>query len=529
MKKLYLAFIFQLPFILISQSELFSKSSWHSIGINALTKDSIYAKDIAFSYELNNFEVDPGKNTLLLSFLENNYEGASSNSDIISAYNYLDDKFLWKQLNKKNSIQFNFTEDKIYRYFKGVSGPWDMVSNKLKWEINSPLYMCNELNKRGIFLAPYFKSDERSFAAISKENGKVLWENKYLIVTGNTILEPFFIDSFMFFGNENLVVINLNSGQFYKYNHTLNYFESDQSGLLPITILGGLVGAVIYLSINEATAKAKTQSNSHFEPHHSNFLSRDSFVFFGSREFIHKYSKKGIEIADKLHINYRNVGISKLFSWQNKLLFLNFGYTILNGERVNASCSKFFIEKFDDSLNIIDSVDYRELKGSLLDGIKGEVIDYKINSDTLLVIFENGFVYFDTALHVLKKIPKNDKNIWVSTVDENFYYLKDSNYYFTDITEGNDVFLTHRNGMVSHYSFNGEIKNNISANDVFFELCRDKNVKFVGNTRTDLILNSKNQPIIETAGITKVKKIENDFIVGFRSGFFIINENQLVK
>jgi len=69
-----------------------------------LTKDSIFAKDISFTYSLRNFEIYTKTKNLLLSFSEVNYH-----TDVISAYEYNRVIFLWKQLSKGNRIRFYFS------------------------------------------------------------------------------------------------------------------------------------------------------------------------------------------------------------------------------------------------------------------------------------------------------------------------------------------------------------------------------------------------------------------------------------
>jgi hypothetical protein len=529
MKFFYINLLFILPSLLFSQYGLYSNMSKHSIGINHLTKDSIFIKDVSFPYAMDDFKLDSTTNLLLLYFSESIQLSEDQSGMTINAlFDYNKNELVWTNASKKGKNYFNFIDNKIFLNTKDGSGLWDIKTRQFAWKINSPLYINKELYARDIGIAPRLKENGNCFAGVNLLNGEVKWKFPDFKILGNVFHLPFIVDSTLFFVNEGLIAVNLNSGIVKSYNYIFNAVARDGNGSNTATLIGGLVGFIIYEIVDNAAARGGVKTPDHFVSHHSNFLI-DSFVYIGSGSQLHKFTRNGLEVANAVHYKDKTAGISELFYLGSKKCFLNFGYSIEKGARTNTGCSYVFIERFDDSLNLLQTMNYKDLKNKYYDGVKGEVIDYRIFNDSLHLLFENALLVLDTSLNITssKIIYYEDK--WTNRLDRNFCYRHDSSFDCIDVRKTSDYFIQNKNGSICWYNLRGDKVKTIPKNNIFYETYTDDKIKVVGYQSDDYILDRNNKLIIDVPGIDKVLKNGKEYIFGFQSGFMIIDENQLVK
>jgi hypothetical protein len=529
MKFFYINLLFILPSLLYSQNGLYSNMSKHSIGINQITKDSIFIKDISFSLAMDDFKLDPTTNLLLLYFSESiqNSEDQSGMT-INTLFDYNKNELVWTNVSKKGNNYFNFIDNKIFLNTKDGSGLWDIKTRQFVWKIKSPLFINKDLYERGLGIAPALKENGNCFGGILLHNGEVKWKFPEFKILGNVFHLPFILDSTLFFVNEGLVTVNLNSGIIKSYNYVFNAVARDRNGSSTASLIGGLVGFIIYEIADNATARGGVKTPDHFVSHHSNFLI-DSFVYIGSGSHVHKYTRNGIEVANAVHYKDKTAGISELFYLGGKKCFLNFGYCFEKGARTNTGCSYVFIERFDDSLNLLQSMNYKDLKSKYHEDLKGEVLDFRIINDSLHLLFENSLLVLDTSLNIAtsKIIYYEDK--WTNRLDRNFCYRQDSSFDCIDLRKTSDYFIQNKNGSICWYNIRGDKVKTIPKKDIFYEIYKDDKIKVVGYQSDDYILDRNNKLIIDVPGIDKVLKNGKEYIFGFQSGFMIIDENQLVK
>jgi hypothetical protein len=440
MKMKLIIFLF-IPFFGFSQLGLNSSFSNHIIGINKITGDTIIAKDLTFSFAVRDFLLDSSNGLLIIFFPVLGSLGESTSNEIVASYCLKENKILWVQNVDKDNLRYVKVGDKFYQFGNKSTGLWNPKTNEVIWQINSPLYLSRELQSQNIGLAFALKSDGKNIAGVSLDNGEILWKNRDFRIPHYAILSPQVMDSQFIFLNKGIMGLNLKTGRNWERNRFFNHFEPESHWGTTASYLGGLMGYLIYASVSSAFGNVKPINPSYVEQYHSNFVVKDSHFYIGSREFLHKYHQNGSLVFERWHANERNAGISKIVSINKSMYFVNYGYSLLDGTRKYALSSKFFIEKFDDNLNFLDSFDYRMSKKSAgLSNIEGHLLDVDIYKNQLRLIGENGFLFLDSNLKVISVRPVKTEKFWREKNTDDFFYFKDSifNMLVRNLTTVND-------------------------------------------------------------------------------------------
>ena len=202
-------FVFIVPFSFRAQSDMFSERSIHSIGINSITKDSIYATDIAFSSVLENFELDSINNVMLLFCPFQGFMTNGKIKDEVAAFDLKDERILWSGLYSREYSSFSFMDNKIYHSLSDIGGLWNSRTNKFIWSVKSPLVVTRELYEKNIGWAPNLKDNYYYDAGVSLVDGSILWKSEEIETKRNTFFYPFVIDSQFVFLNKHINGFNI--------------------------------------------------------------------------------------------------------------------------------------------------------------------------------------------------------------------------------------------------------------------------------------------------------------------------------
>ena len=525
--KLKLVLFLLVPVLVYSQYGLNSSISNHTIGVNKITGDSIMAQDLTFSYSQRGYFIDSSNGILIIFFPVLDSYGESTSNEILASYSLKENKILWVQNIEKEKLRFTKLGDKFYQSSNKSTGLWNPKTNELIWQINSPLYLSRELQTKNIGLALALKSDGKNLAGVSLDKGEILWKNNDLKIPRYAIIFPQVIDNQFIFLNEILMGINLTTGKSWERNRFFNHFES--KGGNTAAFFGGLVGYLIYTAVSSSGINGKPINPSYVEQHHSNFFVEDSCFYIGSREFLHKYHQNGTLLFERWHANERNAGISKIVNINRSKYFINYGYSMLDGSRAYALSSKFFIEKFDDSLNFIDSFDYKISKKAVgISSLEGHLLDVDVYKNQLRLVGENGFLVLDSNFRVVSITVLKTEKFWKERKVEDFFYYKDSIFYEVKKSD-QDIYMTLANNTVERYSAEGRFKELYHPSIVYSIIYEDEYIKCISQEGKFKILNLRNQLIYEGNDILKFEKFDSQYLLSFISGFLIIDTRQLVK
>jgi hypothetical protein len=517
------------PVLIFSQHGMTSTDNFHYIGSHGINNDSIFARDVSFSLPLIDIQFDSINNNLVLTFDEMTYDGYSTSKNLNAIYSLNESKIVWSTLANSEKVFFKVNDNKVYHFNKEGAGLWDTKDFKFKWQIKSSLFFHPELNSREMVFAPNYKSEQKGFAGISLKDGSIKWVNDKINISSNSIIDPFIYDSFMYFINRRLHILNLNSGNYTMNDNVFNVFHENRDGSTAAAISGGLLGSLLYYAISEALNQSGNKGHSSFTRHYSNILVNNDTIYIGSREYLHKLTKEGVEIEKKMHMNERNAGISYLFNSWGSIYHISYGYSIYQDKRYYPISSKFFIQRVNNNLEILNSLDYQDVKNDQLYDFKGDIIGHKIIDDKIVLLMDHGFLSLDTNLKFTKIKYLGKRKEWEKLEKENYFYNQNGTYSLVDVSSSKDFFVKLKNGNIEEYNIAGELIKVYESKDMFYELYTDKDLKVVGDYSNTQIINAQNKHILESPGIMKVFKSKTDYIFGFRSGLFIIKLNQLVK
>lgn len=129
--------------------------STHSIGINEITRDSIYALDISFVNNISDFVFDSINNVLLSYFSLYANEGGKTDYDYITAYSLKANKILWSKLVDRTKEKYDFLDGKFFANTPKFSGLLDVEKDTFIWKTKSNIIVHPDLiAKKNIVLAP---------------------------------------------------------------------------------------------------------------------------------------------------------------------------------------------------------------------------------------------------------------------------------------------------------------------------------------------------------------------------------------
>lgn len=523
-------FVFIVPFSFRAQSDMFSERSVHSIGINSITKDSIYATDIAFSSILENFELDSINNVMLLFCPFQGFMTNGKIKDEVAAFDLKDESILWSGLYSREYSSFSFMDNKIYHSLSDIGGLWNSRTNKFIWSVKSPLVVTRELYEKNIGWAPNLKDNYYYDAGVSLVDGSILWKSEEIETKRNTFFYPFVIDSQFVFLNKHINGFNVYNGNFWNYDYRFNYFMDLNSSSTNYGYNYGLVGALIGGALENAFNIKEKDALDKVIPHHSNFLKEDSVFYIASMELIHKIYKNGKELVSKEHINGRNAGISHIFKMGNEYYFVNKGFSEHYGKRNYSNCSPFFLVRFNEQLDFLDSFDYKlDMQGDILEELDPSIIDYVIVDSMIYLILDNGFIALDKNLKIKSSKHYKKKIKWKERVKDDFYYYTDTTVYKKEASKNNQIYIKLADKSIEEYNLNGILIGQLKERLIYYAIYKDESILVVDKVDKSLILDSNNKLIVELPSVKKVLKIDNKYYIGMAAGFYIIEANQLVK
>lgn len=522
--------IFFIPFSFRAQFDVYSKRTMHSIGINEVTKDSIYSTDIAFSSDLENFALDSTNDVMILFFPFEGFMTKDKIMDEVAAFDIKDEIILWSGLYSREFSSFSFIDNKIYHSLSDIGGLWNSRSNKFIWSVRSPLIVTKELYEKKIGWAPKLNDYNYYGAGVSLVDGSILWKNEEIETYNNAFFYPFVIDSHFVYLNKKINGFNIYNGNFWSYNYRFNYFVPSSPTNMSLGYNYGLVGALIGRGLENAFNMKEKDALDKVIQHHSNSLKVDSVFYIASRERIHKFHKNGNEIVSKEHINGRNAGISHIFKKGYDYYFVNKGFSKHYGIRNYSNSSPFFLTRFNEQLDFLDSFDYKlDMRGEPLDELDACIIDYVIVDSIINLILDNGFISLDKNLKIVSSKHYKKKIKWKERIKDDFYYYTDTIYRKKASSKNDHIYIKLEDNSIEEYNLKGTLISQLDERQIYYSIYKDESIVVIDKYDKSLILDSSHNLIVELPNVKKVLKSSNKYYIGMASGFYIIDKNQLVK
>lgn len=538
MKVLTFTFFLVLFKLVLSQDEnnnYKSINSYHSIGVNGLSKDSIFAEDVSFVNNISDFVYDTFSNILLSYFALYGGEGKTS-LDYVTAYSLGEKKVLWSRLVDRTRAQYNYIKGNLYLITDEHSGLIDIRTDTFKWKVKSRLFLNSELVNKNIVIAPLYKVKNvgKICAALNATTGDTIWTNPNLELKMGIITAPNLIGDSFIFVNEHLHLVDIKNGKYWKSEIKINKILDNSD------IFWRELGLSLLTS---------TLSMGFFSAVGSNYYI--SFLFYGGESGMYTNAPLVIDNTRKIHV----VGIngmckydlqgklmntishnnkdnnSSILKIKNQLYYSELGSYIRNNEEKGVFNSSFYIGRLDSNLSTQNRC---HLDGdySLLSKELGHYhVKTEYYNDTFFILFKNGILVLDTNLTILGKFSKTKKE------DPEYRDLLLGNFY-----ERNDsIWLKQRYNMGYWYlekldksidviDSRFQFVRNIPRNNIYKVYYQDDLITAVVNVDGKSFLLDKNdKTIIDMLRIEKIQKHKNQYFIANLNGYYIINADQLVK
>lgn len=513
-----------------------STQTKHSIGLNELSKDSIYAVDISFVNNISDFVFDSVHQVLLSYFALYADGGGKTNFDYITAYSLNERKVLWSKLVDRTKEKYDYINGKLYVNSSKFNGLLDVLKDMFIWKTKSNIIVNSDLLAKNIVLAPQYKNSQgvKVCAALNSSNGKPIWENDNLDLKMGIVTEPTVKGDNVIFLNEYLYNLNINTGKFWKSETQMNIILGKDEkilGEIGLTMLSaafgfGIAGA---LGSNMVTFYIIDLGQSGLKTKASLYINDSGFIYVLGKEGMQKYDSTGKMMVSIGHSN-RNK-IEKILIARDHLYFLDPGSSIVNNKKISFFNSYFYLGQLSRNLETEKSIHLTDEYEMLYKELGKFYIQTDFSRDHFFVLFRNGVLVLDTNLRIAGKFSrsKNEDPEYRSLLLGNFYESNDSKWRKHSFTEEN-IYLERLDKSIDVVNSRFQLHSNIPRKDIYKIFYQDNLITVVVNIDgKSFILDSQDRTIIDMLRVEKVLRQNGKYFIANLNGYYIIDENQLVK
>lgn len=490
--------------------DLFSKFITESIGINQITKDSIFAKEVYFEYFINDHGYDSINNIIHAKLYILTDDGVSSKEGIIAAVDLDSNRLIWSNKYNLNKTSYNFLENNIYLKQKDKYYKINSITQENQIPLKSFIYTDTSFDKDfGIC----FSKDENisnvmKLTAINIKTNQTIWESELQYQKEFFIADPVRYGEQFYFINTQLNSINLKTGKTNTIgkDFEVNTRKSNSDALLAGYLLGGVIGyAVVSSFTTEVIYTEKTFSN---------LLFLDSFYFFANRENIYKLNYKN-ELLNEIKTPNKVELINSEFKFKNGFIYL------INKGRPNSFEYNSFV-KYNLNLEIIRS----EYLGDEL------IIDVNFNDSFAYLIQYNSCKKLNLYSNQMETVNYIDKNYISakSLYDSIIYFEENKTFIPINLFDTNKFYLkAAKEDSISAFDLNMKLQKKYSIFRFSKLIYKNDKLKFIQNKGECFILNNENKLILELPNIEKLIYRNKKYYISLDNQIMIIDENQLVK
>lgn len=514
-----------------------SINSYHSIGLNGLTKDSIFAEDVSFVNNISDFVYDTFSNILLSYFALYGGEGKTS-LDYVTAYSLEEKKVLWSRLVDRNRAQYKYIKGNIYLITDEHSGLIDIRTDTFKWKTDSRIFLNSELVNKNIVIAPLYnlKKVGKVCAALNASTGDTIWTNPNLELKMGIITEPNLIGDSLIFVNQYLQLLNIKNGEYWKNDIKINKILDDSDIFwreFSAVLISTAIGSFFSTSYNYYNYYSQINRGNNEEPGlQSNgplVIDNSKFVYVVGVKGMCKYDLQGKLINSISHNNKDNN--SSILRIKNQLYYSELGSFIRNNEEKGVFNSFFYIGRLDSNLST-QSRCHLDGDYSLLSKELGHYhVKTEYYNDTFFILFKNGMIALDANLTILGKFSKSKKEDpeYRDLLLVNFYESNDSIWLKQRLNNGYR-YLERLDKSVDVIDSRFQFVKNIPRNNIYKVYYQDDLISAVVNVDgKSFLLDKHDRTIIDMLRIEKVQKHKNQYFIANLNGYYIINSDQLVK
>ncbi len=332
------------------------------VGTNSITQNEIKGIQFNFNYDIYDIDIDSLQNNISL-VLRKSGEKYFKNKGSLAVLNVEHKIFQWtKEL--KMSFDMIATSDRIIMSSQGKTEAFNKGDGKLMWTNDHLIRFVNYKLNIGYnrHLRSYNLSDGREIADRDLKDGFGWNDSKYIN------------DSTLILACSGIHSINLLNGNGWDYEMTTG--KKIYGGMIA-GIAGGVAMAALF-GVGVVPTGPDILHNL------SSNLIIDSLIYLASHNELVCVNYSG-KVIWKESLDEKNTGTTVLTIYKNNLLLINTGYAFKNNRR---------IEYGNPYLSIIDKATGKTIRTSPLK-IKEYISDWKINSDTLILLLKNSIIKFN--------------------------------------------------------------------------------------------------------------------------------------
>lgn len=490
--------------------DLFSKFITQSIGINQITKDSIFAKEVYFEYYINDHGYDSINNIIHAKLDILTDDGVSSKEGIIAAIDLDSNRLIWSNKYNLNKTSYNFLENNIYLKQKDKYYKINSITQENQIPLKSFIYKDSCFDEN--FGICYYKDEINSYtiklSAINLETNETIWESELLDQSKFFISNPIRKGNQFYFINTKFNSINLKTGKAYSFgkDFEVNTGQSNSGALIAGSLLGGVIGYAI--------ANAVTSEYIYTEKSYSNILFLDSFYYLANKETIYKFNYKN-ELINEIKTPNKDELVNPEFKYHNGYLYL------INKGKPNSIAYNSFV-KYNLNLEIQKS-EYLEFE---------TIIDINFNDSFAYIILNSSFKKMNLFDNKMKSIEYKFKNyISAKTLLDSLIYVEENKTFKPiNIYDSQKFYLKSiKEDSISAF----DLDMNLIKKYSIFKFCKliykNDKLKFIQNKGECFILNNENKLILELPNIEKLIYQNKKYYISLDNQIMIIDENQLVK
>lgn len=513
-----------------------SIQSTHIIGLNEITKDSIYAVDISFVNNISDFIYDSSNQVLLSYFALYSYDAGKTKYDYITAYSVRESKVLWSKLIDRTKEKYDFINGKLYVNSPNYSGLLDVLKDTFIWKTKSNIIIHPELLSKNIVLAPRFKNNDgvKVCASLNAITGEVLSDNNNLELKMGIVSNPIVKNDNLIFLNEHLIQINLKTGKYWQSEHQMNQIleKSDKIiGDIGLNLLSAGIGIGFASAIGSSIVSFPILSIGlpGLKTNAPIYVNDSGFIFVVGIDGMRKYDTKGKMLASIGHVSSNN--IEKILIANNQMYFSDPGSYFLNNEKIFLFGSAFYLSKLNSNLETINRIHLLDEYDQLYNNLGRFHVKTDFSGDTFFVLFRNGILFLDTNLRIIGNffMSKKEDPEYRDLLLGNFYEYKDSVWIRHNRHNGY-IYLERLDKSIDVVNSQLQFIRSIPKRNSYKIYYQDNLITAIVNTDgKSYLLDRKDRTIIDMLRIEKIQKYDNQYYIANLNGYFIIKSDQLVK
>lgn len=483
MKKILTFLLFSLVgLICFAQNDLQILSNEKTIGKNFKANNEIKAKEFIFPERIFHSYIDTTSNllTIQLRGVKNNGKYYKNKGKLV-LYDLLNKSTKWVEKINYNLDEIKQFDNIIIKTRSGESSCLNIENGKELWDVKNAIYYVDAFQKLGLGYKYKFSTGYTNILeGINLRNGKPIWEREINREYGwNNLFH--LNDSTILITAAGLHSINLNNGKGWDFNAITG--DADYTGAIVANAaglaLGILTGTFVYTTGHQLVSDIV-----------SNVIVDSLNIYFASKENISRLNREG-NVVWSYKLPNKSTSKSTIFKRDSLIYMVNRGYAFMGYRQLN------FGDPFIAAFNINSG---EQLFLSKIKGKNDQIIDSKIQKDTILLVFKDRvskYSILDGSLISEKTFDNEKLGVFQCFIGNNVFIKSDSTFNSLVLNEPNRYYIYTDKDKVIVINNQFEILDQIDFAELYIRYLIIKDLEFVAKKNETVIIDSKGNKVAE--------------------------------